>query len=679
MKQKVHIAGIFAFLVSGLLLQGIAQAAPGSDLTVTGTGTLTPLARSGSATKIVVQVVNKGRTAAGQSHVRFLLSTDASLSKKDKQLGSGSKLTSLRGRAATSVSTTLRLPRLAPRPYFIFACVDDTRMVAETNERNNCSVRGAPISVQAARKPFKIVATDLAPTSLGSKTISTKGGTVQAFTANATYALIVPAGALARDTLITIKPLASVGGLPFAAGMTAGVRFEPEGLQFALPATLVIAGPGLVPRADDAVFSFHGSGSGFHLQPGFRTTPTVIDGADPATTIYIPVLHFSGVGIAPATDRETAMQYRRDAATASDQLAQQFNRDTRANKDTSATMEAYVDQVLIPEAAAGVYSDAMYEAALADFVSWQRLRLMWKLKDSDMSKSLRAKVAYLNKLLDEAWAQVIIRAEKRCRAGDFTVIARILALERARQLGLQAIGRDAESDSEEFAKVTQRCWRFELKVTSRLVRKTSGGFGGFEGTEDMAWTLTSRVPLKVEGDTPIAIAAGRLVGASPLIYSERRYAGTGTVDLGEVLGKNDCAMSFAGATRAGALTVHDGAILAGPRGPLDPTITIELGDPGESIRTVCRGQVFFGIGDINTDETEWKSHFIQWWRGAHAHQSVAGVAGYDADDGPWTLQLKPSRHPIVGKLTTNQVWADQGATLTESWELIHTPLRPATS
>jgi hypothetical protein len=87
----------------------------------------------------------------------------------------------------------------------------------------------------------------------GQETIGSAGGTVETTdAAGVVTRLIVPPGALTRDTLITATPLAA----PPLAGQTAdlhvGVKFEPEGLVFLKAARLELDfGAGTRPPVDD--------------------------------------------------------------------------------------------------------------------------------------------------------------------------------------------------------------------------------------------------------------------------------------------------------------------------------------------------------------------------------------------------------------------------------------------
>ena len=71
--------------------------------------------------------------------------------------------------------------------------------------------------------------------------IGAGGGSIQTVSAGGVIIkLVIPPGALTQDTLIKVTPL-SVSPLPDSSqSLLPGVKFEPEGLQFALPATLTL-------------------------------------------------------------------------------------------------------------------------------------------------------------------------------------------------------------------------------------------------------------------------------------------------------------------------------------------------------------------------------------------------------------------------------------------------------
>lgn len=91
---------------------------------------------------------------------------------------------------------------------------------------------------------------DLAPVPVigantkASATIDSRGGTLSATAIDGTrYTLEVPAHARREPAEIAITPIASFENFPVAAGASAAVLFEPNGLAFTVPAELTIAAP----------------------------------------------------------------------------------------------------------------------------------------------------------------------------------------------------------------------------------------------------------------------------------------------------------------------------------------------------------------------------------------------------------------------------------------------------
>lgn len=116
------------------------------------------------------------------------------------------------------------------------------------------------------------------------QTIGPDGGTVAVTRGTTTFTLTVPAGALAAATEITLTPVTRLTGLPLS-GTAAAVRFAPEGLAFATPATLRIDG---APRGTLVGFDATSTGASFDVLRARR------DGR----RAEIAVEHFSTAGVA---------------------------------------------------------------------------------------------------------------------------------------------------------------------------------------------------------------------------------------------------------------------------------------------------------------------------------------------------------------------------------------------
>lgn len=92
------------------------------------------------------------------------------------------------------------------------------------SERNPAALRVEPDDARAA-----------------TAVIGPGGGTIEATGADGTrFSLLIPSSALAEEQTITLAPLKGISGLPDGATLVAGADCKPEGLTFAVPATLTV-------------------------------------------------------------------------------------------------------------------------------------------------------------------------------------------------------------------------------------------------------------------------------------------------------------------------------------------------------------------------------------------------------------------------------------------------------
>jgi hypothetical protein len=123
-------------------------------------------------------------------------------------------------------------------------------------------------------------------------TIGRLGGTLETDSADGShFKLFVPPGALSTERVLSITPTA-VGGLGAIATTTRyGVEFEPSGLTFAVPATLVITPPAGAQVDQLYAFSWRDGTPGIDVGlPDVR-----------AGELRVSVPHFSGVALLEAT------------------------------------------------------------------------------------------------------------------------------------------------------------------------------------------------------------------------------------------------------------------------------------------------------------------------------------------------------------------------------------------
>ena len=91
-------------------------------------------------------VANQGNAGAGVSTTRFYLSADTKGSKTDTLLGGSRGVPALGVGAVSSGTVAVTVPGTAPTgEFYLLACADDVKKVAESNEKDNC--RAAPSRV----------------------------------------------------------------------------------------------------------------------------------------------------------------------------------------------------------------------------------------------------------------------------------------------------------------------------------------------------------------------------------------------------------------------------------------------------------------------------------------------------------------------------------------------------
>ena len=93
-------------------------------------------------------VANRGTAAARASTTRYYLSADRLKSPTDRLLTGSRAVPSLAVAATSAGSVTVTIPAAtALGTYYLLACADDTLVVAESNESNNCRVSATTVVV----------------------------------------------------------------------------------------------------------------------------------------------------------------------------------------------------------------------------------------------------------------------------------------------------------------------------------------------------------------------------------------------------------------------------------------------------------------------------------------------------------------------------------------------------
>ena len=93
-------------------------------------------------------VQNNGNVTAGASTSRFYLSLDTRRNTGDLLLTGSRAVPSLAPGAATAGTSTVKIPTTTPLGYYyLLTCADDTKVLAETNEVNNCRASATTMQV----------------------------------------------------------------------------------------------------------------------------------------------------------------------------------------------------------------------------------------------------------------------------------------------------------------------------------------------------------------------------------------------------------------------------------------------------------------------------------------------------------------------------------------------------
>jgi len=105
-------------------------------------------AAAGSTFPVTDTVKNQGNATAGASTTRYYLSTDAVRNIGDRRLTGTRAVPSLAANATSTNTVTVTIPSSTPAgTYFLLACADDLKKVAESNEKNNCIASAGTVTV----------------------------------------------------------------------------------------------------------------------------------------------------------------------------------------------------------------------------------------------------------------------------------------------------------------------------------------------------------------------------------------------------------------------------------------------------------------------------------------------------------------------------------------------------
>jgi len=124
---------------------------PAPDLLETALSNPPAATRLGRSFLVRDTVRNQGTAAAEASTTRYYLSVDTLKSVADKRLDGVRAVPGLAPLAASAGTVSVTVPlTTVPGTYFLLACADDTRVMRESDERNNCRAAATTVVVRAA-------------------------------------------------------------------------------------------------------------------------------------------------------------------------------------------------------------------------------------------------------------------------------------------------------------------------------------------------------------------------------------------------------------------------------------------------------------------------------------------------------------------------------------------------
>jgi CARDB protein len=493
--MRLRLPSVAVLTCCSLALAPAAPAAPArgrADLVVTALRGAPSVVARGASTTVTVTVRNRARAKAKRSRVGLRLSSDRKLDRSDLMLAEMG-VRPLAGRRSARVKGTLAVPAgLAPGDYFVMACADSAHKIRERNERNNC--RAVPLRVAAPPQPQpgpgpeptpgpgpapgdpggdgpRVVTVRVDDAAGVTQTVGESGGVLQLSDRGTTWTLVIPSGALARDTQISMHPLTSVGDYPFAAGDPRGVQLGPEGLTLDKPAELRIAPVPDIPPEQLTTFAWNGDGADFRLYPTLPDT----------WRLALEIHHFSGYGAGGATTAERTEQLGHEPASTAGQFEQELAELTGARRacqlagTSCGSHEAWLAAMreIFKAAAAPIMSnlrsaatDEAGDAAINAALAWQRRLLLYGIAEEDGSGPLKAEWDAMAAAIDAATVTAYERAWRRCAHSSTAPAARtrLMFLLRRSQLGLGAELDETRVD---------RCIRFRLSFESEFAEHST--------------------------------------------------------------------------------------------------------------------------------------------------------------------------------------------------------------
>jgi subtilisin family serine protease len=217
------------------------------DLVVDAAGDLPTLLAPGQSFSVTDTLRNIGGADAGGSVTRYYLSLDEVKSANDTLVTGSRAVPPLPAEAASTGSTTLTVPSTLPvGTYTFFACADDTKLVPEIDDGNNCLASSSTVTVMLSDLVTTAVSDPPAGAAPGTSFSVTDGvhnsGPVSAGASTIRYYLSLDALKDGSDVLLT--------GYRSLAALTNGATSSGP-RTVAVPATAPLGTYRLLACADD--------------------------------------------------------------------------------------------------------------------------------------------------------------------------------------------------------------------------------------------------------------------------------------------------------------------------------------------------------------------------------------------------------------------------------------------
>jgi len=220
-----------------------------ADLLVTSLSNPPATAAAGGTFSVTATIANQGAITAGASTARYYLSADQVKGVGDVLLTGTRSVASLTAGQSSNGSTTVTIPSNTPAgSYYLLGCADDTLVVSESNESNNC--RASTTTIQISLPDLVVTSVSNPPATAGA------GGTFSVTATIANQGTATAAASTARFYLSTDQLKdggdALLSGTRSVASLTAG-QSSSGSTTVTIPSSMAAGTYYLLACADDTL------------------------------------------------------------------------------------------------------------------------------------------------------------------------------------------------------------------------------------------------------------------------------------------------------------------------------------------------------------------------------------------------------------------------------------------